>query len=781
MAESKVTLLIDAKLGPQLANIDKLGAKIRKALSISSVIEQYTELEGKLDSIAKKIGAIQGVPGGGTNQITAAHGGGRSVGSAVRATSGAGTATIFGPRGEVLSTVNTRAPTTMAGLRARGSVGAGMRSGSYYGKDNFDWDHALNQEHAQWSRRIHSAQADVKFRAEKQAQKALDKVDTTWGMGSYRPSLGRGFGAVDIPIGADGVPGTLRPQTRPAHVVTAAVTGREWGNGSAFGYTMGMRGGGRMGRGWGSRDWNSGLGLGVPSISPRMRRMGGGAALGVAGVAAGIASGDPAGMLAGAGAGLGMMLGGPIGGMIGAAGAGVVGIGMSRLMGHARTKGMPALQSLMEFSSATGLNITPGSLVEMINASRKDWQQPKRGGTPGIQMPRRKRFNAPQPGYMGMETYTPDPNLFIRTGQSLGYDATGMLDITGQAAMAAQIDLGGMRQAEQVGIYAAGLQRAFGAYGVGGATAGQMLFETMRGSPTGGAVTRKAGDRGGSTDSLKLLRYSGGHPLAGQSYNTTALRRRLEQTLSYGTQLGMTRGETAQLFKQEAMLSSTGFIQTGLRGEDVMRNLVSGGAAFGGGFRGMQMATGFRQYGQQMALSGARTPIDFLMLRSVLGSRAGTPGELASAYEEMESGKAFANREVLQRVVTQVRGQVSNTGLQKLVLNRVFQKAMPGLAVGRTMDFAGMAMGEGGIDLVSSEIKKMTSTDLLKMATGITPDEQKNAVKLQNRAMALGVSMIDTMKKFEKAADGMAAKLDQLAPLIGDIAANAAHRVDHSN
>jgi hypothetical protein len=216
-------------------------------------------------------------------------------------------------------------------------------------------------------------------------------------------------------------------------------------------------------------------------------------------------------------------------------------------------------------------------------------------------------------------------------------------------------------------------------------------------------------------------------------------------------------------------------------GGAVMENLVKGGVAFGGGFRGMQISTGFQQYGQRIAAQGARTPLDFLMLRSVLGSRAGTPSELASAYEEMETGAAFSNQDVLSRVYTQIKGQVSDKGLQKMLMNRVLRVGLPQLALSETNKFASAIVSGESIDQVVAGIKRVKPFDsrataaggragIVDVAGGITPQSMKDLARVQDKITALGIKMVPTLEQFEKAAAKMAEEMSGLAPLVAELA-----------
>ena len=797
MAESKVTLLIDAKLGPQLANIDKLGAKIRKALSISSVIDQYTELEGKLDSIAKKIGAIQGVPGGGTNQITAAHGGGRSVGDAVRATSGAGTATIFGPRGEVLSTVNMRG----------GGSGGGRITSALGAKELSSAVRYQAKEQVRQERREHRAQFSQltgAVGAQARANIRGDVREDAWGAARAvdidlrsRPSLGRGFGEVDIPIGADGLPRT-RPQTRPAY-------GRDPRHDiAAVGHTVGfydraktrMALGGdsitrlhdtiRLNRKMGApyapasinaafrsdpasisgthadlaRAWmirkanraaiagtmgmgaNAFLQLGVGTPSAIMSGAGGMGQLGqlmgsAAGTTVGIGLGGAVGMGLGVGLGAGGAIGGAIGGAaLGGLASGVFGIG-GQVAQFGRSKGVPALQALTSFAAATG---------NVINPSDFRWALGVGGDID------HRSVLTPEDKAM---------RKFVRgAGSDMGYDAMQALAFTAQTAATARVGVGGWGGMADMGPTTSAIQRVYSPFGVTTGDTGRLLYGAMRG---GGARKIDPDFRGNPRVSYKTTTPGG------------LLRDRVKRHRGFATKLGLTEGEAADLFRQEAMLSSAGFVATGMDGGAVMENLVSGGAAFGGGFRGMQIATGFQQYGQRLAGQGARTPLDFLMLRSVLGSRSGTPSELANAYEEMETGAAFANGEVLSRVFTQIKGQVSDRGLQKMLMNRVLRQGLPQVALSETNKFARAIVSGTPIDQVAKDIKRVSGASIVDVAGGITPEAMKELAKVQDKITALGIKMVPTLEQFEKAAAKMADKMSDLAPMIAELANRIAH------
>ena len=124
MASSKVTLLIDTKF----ENFEELvskGQQLQTALGVGKIAKEYKKLDKHLGSILQKIQQLQGGGAGGSKTpiITGGHGAkgaggagavGRAagleqvvMGAATAAAAGTPGGVLYGPRGEVVSSLVT--------------------------------------------------------------------------------------------------------------------------------------------------------------------------------------------------------------------------------------------------------------------------------------------------------------------------------------------------------------------------------------------------------------------------------------------------------------------------------------------------------------------------------------------------------------------------------------------------------------------------------------------------------------------------------------------------
>jgi hypothetical protein len=772
-SQAKVTLLIETKF-EKFQELKKAGNELQEALGVGKIAKEYEKLDKSLGSILSKIKQINqasgksGLLGGGGGPITGAHGA-RGVGSAATAMP---SNVLYGPKGEVISTLggDSGGRTEGQGRRATGGLGAAELSSAI----RFQAKEQVRQEKrerlSQFSQLTGAvagqARANVRMDAREAAWSEARAIDIAF---PSRPSFGRGFGAVDIPVGAEGLR-TLRPQTRPdpfagklnnlgVGIRDAALAaqaqrvqirsrnirraGMIGGGAAIFGAAAGAAGSLATGT----------LG-GMGGAGATMGAFGtlGGGALGAALGSFGGYPGAFAGALGGsmAGRALGSTFG-TIGGQVAqygekglalqelasglaAMGAGAMGgqVGLERVSGTPRLKAPLSQENIRSTPNAGGGLLPtdmqrrggPGGIVTTaLGAKTKVRVIP---GQP------EQRFSAGAGRPDVVVPAVPEKTVMVRDSSrgfstNYGYSADQILGMMGQtysAAMAAPSDL----------KHRGTVQMLRRSVGVSPNTSGQMLFGLMRSK--------------------------------GRGFHDFALGLEIED-MSYGEQRGM--------FQLAGRMLGPEFARTGISGRATMSNIDSFTSQRGrSGFRAMQFAEGAVNYGRNIAQQGPQSPYDFALVSSLAGGGGVSPTELLNIYKGLETGdilKPGAMRDRFMGYLKSVRGAAGgDKGLETITLNKALQPILPGLGLSRTEETMQLIQGGADMDALREDLNiKRTGGGLEGIARTNVSKQQKRAAKIRNEVLSLGTEMIDSMLVFKEAAEEMAKSLKGAAPIMAQI------------
>ena len=809
MAESKVTLHIEAKLG-NLEKIKKIGDDLKKALGLTDVLADFDKLATKLDEIHTKIKAINDSGGAIFGRGTGAP--------AVRGTGIGGSSGGSNAAASAISAVSSQ----VSSAGARPLLGGGTK--------------VLGHEAAVGSRYLRQAAEIERIKRESshlQATKDLisspDVIELPesqlLSIGSRDPGLARKINAEPVLarglshfvprrsfIGVPehralvrqsqsvhpGIPGTHLPHIPKysdpppigTHVrsiprypdpppIPTAVGATEIDAQTRLNKT---ERGVRRARAFAQEMAQTRFDYNIPERMERRRAarrsmMGRalgagllGGVVGTASIARGILNEDPGAVLGGAGGmaggalgfAMGGLPGGFTGGMIGAA----LGFGIGGVAGTLAKKGAPAYQ--LEEQGLSPLAIQMGRGVNLLQEDLFNIRarNVRRAGAQRLRQRERNKaqsllgtqssYGSGRPAPLDNEEM-PQPIATTSLGSSLsavrnelGFSVDQQVAMTSKmygAAMAAPSGFNVNRQRTMMQ-----LQRM----GVDAGVTGKMMFSFARGQ---GAIQQSDTGR----------------------FNLTSFANRMLTE-------GLTLGEQQGFFRQAGRFLGDEFMRTGISGVETTTNVnqfIRPLAKDGGGFRAMQFGFGAVEGGRRIAQTGPQSPLDFALVSALAqetGSGGISPTSLLGAYQALETGKILDRSSDYHTRFKGYLQQLRSTGdpaFATFQVNKALQFAMPGLGLSATENITKMVMDGKPMDAVTAEMRKVSGTDTLgSLGTLGTTESMRRTAKLKDDMLRIGTEMIDSMLVFKEAAEAMADALKDTAPALAsaykNIAENAA-------
>ena len=811
MAESKVTLHIEAKLG-NLEKIKQIGDDLKKALGLSDVLADFDKLATKLDAIHTKIKAINesggaifgrgtGAPAVRGTGIGGSSGGSNAAASAISAVSSqvssAGARPLLGGGTKVLGH---EAAVGSRYLRQAAEIERIKRESSHLQatKGLISSPDVIDLPESQLLS-IGSRDPEL-LRVADLAKSAIPRashvrVPTSRGLVRQAKSVHPYVPDTYIPgthIPGTHIPGTHIPGTHipsiprypdpPPLPTEAAITemdaqtrlektergvrrarqhAREMAQ-TRFDYNIPER----MARRRATRRSMMGRTLGAGLL---------GGVVGTASMTRGILNEDPGAVLGGAGGMVGGALGfamgglpgGFTGGMIGAA----LGFGVGGVAGTLTKKAAPAYQleeqglSPLAIQMGRGVNLLQEDLFNIAennytrtkNKARRQIEKQK-GRLPGHKF---QRFD------FGVEI-SEDPRTAKMPDAPLGPPATQVasslravrnelgFSVDQQVAMTSKMYGAAMAAPSGFNVNRQRTMMQLQRMGVDAGVTGKMMFSFARGQ---GAIQQRDTGR----------------------FDLTSFANRMLTE-------GLTIGEQQGFFRQAGRFLGDEFMRTGISGVETTTNVnqfIRPLAKDGGGFRAMQFGFGAVEGGRRIAQTGPQSPLDFALVSALAqetGSGGISPTSLLGAYQALETGKIL---DPSSEYHTRFKGylqQLRSTGdpaFATFQMNKALQFAMPGLGLSATENITKMVMEGQPMDAVTKEMRKVSGTDTLgSLGTLGTTESMRRTAKLKDDMLRIGTEMIDSMLVFKEAAEQMAEALKDTAPALSSaytkIAENAA-------